>query len=160
MAEAVSSAEPAGGALLKAKYPTTAAKTVPAATHGANVAVRVPLGAGVGRVSGLNAVAGADAATAVPHSLQNRAPATKRFPHERHVGAASDVPHSLQNFPVAWAPHDGQADGALVESVMRERCAYRAALYTRGDVTRLVMPRTVRQGVHARFIADSDCCRR
>lgn len=70
------------------------------------------------------------APTAAPHSLQNRAPATSRFPQERQLGEASDVPHSLQNFPVALAPHDGHDVGVLDEAVMRVSCAVRAALYT------------------------------
>jgi len=94
----------------------------------------------------------AGAATAVPHSLQNRAPLTSRLPQERQVGAASEVPHSLQNFPVARAPHDGHDVEAEVESIMIEKCVGTASLYTR-----YASPSSPDPRVHVRFMNESDC---
>jgi hypothetical protein len=117
---------------------------VAAAIHGAKVAVRIapevlpvraafavaPGDAADVRAPVASTDAAAGAAAAAPHSLQNRAPASSRFPQVRQLGAASDVPHSLQNFPVARAPHEGHDVGALFDAVMTIRCADRGALYT------------------------------
>lgn len=57
----------------------------------------------------VSGAAGADAATGVPHMLQNRPPSGIRLPHDAQFRSTwRDAPHCEQNLPLASLPHSGQ----------------------------------------------------